>query len=153
MAERKDGDANHGPQDFLAAMRQGQCTRHHAEAEGADSRRHHIAMFPDAAAECDQPEQDREDQADLVDRGVQERARCRGEREQYRAGQAMRQAQARQADREAIEPCIDLFPESGCKRMSHARHIEADRRSYNITSTINCARNSGVLLAFMVGRA
>src|SRR5919205_3901574 len=72
VAESQDRDAEDRVEGAHTAFRKLDRSGHHAEPEAADGGGHHEAVLDDAAAERDDPEGDREQKADFVDRRVEE---------------------------------------------------------------------------------
>jgi hypothetical protein len=107
VPKSEDGDSDDRIDRLDPAVRHGERSAHHAEAEAADRGGHHEAVLGDPAPERKHAEQDGERQADLVDdRGDQYPAR-RGEHgEDDRGRQAMDEAQPGQRHRHPVHRSV-----------------------------------------------
>src|SRR4051812_7698498 len=105
MAEREDHHSDDSVNRFRAVVREAESSSHHAEAEPADSARHHVAMLEDSADQRDRAEEHRQRQPHFVNDRLSEEAAGRSEQpKQDRGRQAMDQAQAGQAHGDPVEP-------------------------------------------------
>ena len=71
MAKSQKDNAYDCPSDFHSAMRQRQCTAHHADTKCADKGGQEQAMRAEALAQCHNAQEDGEAQPNFMNHGVQ----------------------------------------------------------------------------------
>lgn len=82
VTERQNADTQDCPENFGAAMGQGQCTCHHPDTKRAYRGRHDKAMLPNSFAERQYAEHDREKQANLMNCRIKQYTAGRGQKNQ-----------------------------------------------------------------------
>ena len=104
------GQRHHAQQSvsaFLPSMIEGHGTRHNAQTQRADGRWHHEAMLHGSLPKRHCPQQDSEHESNLMEeRILKNPASRRKNAKQHCRANAMRDAHARQRNRDAIDAAV-----------------------------------------------
>ena len=104
MPQSDKDDAKDRKQRLAAAMWQGERAQHHAKAQRANPSRLGIAVRHHTAAKANRTKKDREQQADFMEKRVDQRTPDRGQhREKHRRRDTMGHAQTRQGNSPSVK--------------------------------------------------
>lgn len=107
MPQGQRHHAKQGVSTFLPSMIKGHGPCHYAQTQRADGRWHHEAMFHGPMPKRHRPQQDSKHKPNLMEeRILKNPARRRKNAKQHCGADAMRDAHARQRNRDAIDAAI-----------------------------------------------